>query len=90
MVYVVGLYLSEIVLGVVFVAQAVVSECEHVETVYSVFRVECGELVPAASFPDEEVGQRDSEIVHGDVVEDVLLAVVYELVEEAVRLVLLS
>ena len=40
--------------------------------------------------PDEQVGQRDGEIVHRHMVEEVLLAIVDELVEQAAGLVLLA
>ena len=78
-----GIDLSEVLQCALPVAHAVVAVGEHVLAVDEVHLVE-------VAFPDEQVGQRDGEEVHRDVVEDVLLAVVDELVEQRAGLVLLT
>ena len=52
--------LSEEVASLIGVAKSVVTKGKHVEAVDAILRVKF-----IASFPDEQVGQRDSKIVHG-------------------------
>ena len=83
MVVVEGFNLSKIFQGFLLVAHAIIAEGEHVLAVDGVLLVE-------GVLPDEQVGQRDSEVVHNLFFKDVLLAVVDELVEEAAGLILLT
>ena len=79
MVIVEGLDFGKVFEGFRAFAHAVVAEGEHVLAVDDVLRVE-------GVLPDEQVGQRDGEVVHDLMLEDVLLAVVDETVEASVGL----
>jgi hypothetical protein len=78
-----GFGFGEVAAGMSNVAQTVVTEGKEVEAVDAVALVE-------AVVPDEQVGERDGEIVHRDVVEEMLLAVADEAVEKGARLVLVA
>ena len=82
MIIVEGFDLSKILKGFLLVAHAVIAKGKHILAVDDVLLVE-------GVLPDEQVGQRDGEVVHSLMFEDMLLSVIDELVEEATRLVLL-
>ena len=75
--------LRQITLSMGCVAKATIAQGEHVEAMDAVSGIE-------RAIPDEQVGQGYGEIVHRDVVEDVLLAVADETIEEPASLVFLS
>ena len=62
-------------------AYTVITKGKHILTMYQILPIE-------RIIPDEQIGQRHSKIVHGLMLEDVLFAVVDELVEATVGLVL--
>ena len=83
MVVVKGFHLFQIFECLVLVAQTIVAEGKHILAVDKVLRVE-------RVLPYQQVGQRHSEVVHDWMLEDVLFAVVDELMEQATCFVLLT
>ena len=77
------LYLTQVELGFCFVAHAVIAQGEHVQAVDAVKLVE-------VALPNQQVGQRYGKVVHHHMVEDVLLAVVNELMEQRAGLIFLT
>ncbi len=77
--------LSEEVSSLIGVAESVVAEGEHIEAMDAVLRVEF-----IASFPDEQVRQRNGKVVHGLMLKQVLQTVVHESPETAVGLFVAS
>ena len=83
-----GFHFGQIVQSSLVVAQTEMAEGKHVLAVNDVLGVELCMSVLSASFPDEQVGQRNGEIIHGLLFEDVLFAVVDEFVETSSCLIL--
>ena len=79
MVVVESLQFLQVALSVLHVAHTAVAESEHILAVDEVLRVE-------RIVPDEQVGQRNGEVVHDLLLEDVLLSVVDETIEATVSL----
>ena len=78
MVYVQGFSLFKIAVALFLVAKTIIAEGHHVFAVNLVAHLK-------VVFPYQEVGQGDGEIVHPYLVEEMLLAIVDQLVETAVR-----
>ena len=75
--------LAQIAHGLLALAHTGIAQGKHVEAVDAVLLIQIG-------VPHEQVGQRYGKVVHGDRIEDMLLAIVDEFVEEPLGFILIA